>query len=160
LLDAIVAVESAAAFEPLTLDGRDDTLTWQADAAWPNTWRAARFEPAIGYVQAQRLRRRLMAEFARTMAVVDAILHPTSKLLGVGNHTGYPALVLPAGFVDQPTRTGFTGYVTPDKIPPGAPRHRVPFGIALTGHLFDEARLLAIGQALARHLPPIGRPSA
>jgi Asp-tRNA(Asn)/Glu-tRNA(Gln) amidotransferase A subunit family amidase len=158
LLDAIVVVDSAAAFEALTLDGRDDTLTWKAEVAWPNTWRAARFEPAIGYVQAQRLRRRLMAEFARTMAGVDAILHPTAKLLGIGNHTGYPALVLPAGFVDQPTRTGFASYVAPDAIAAGTPRHRVPFGIALTGHLFDEARLLAIGQALAPHLPPIGRP--
>ena len=159
LLGAIVPVESAAAFEPLTLDGRDDALKWQAAEAWPNTWRAARYEPAIGYVQAQRLRRRLMGEFARTMAGVDAILHPNGagSLTSIGNHCGYPAMILPAGLLDQPTRVGFETYRAPGAGDPG-PLHRVPFPIVLTGHLFDEARLTAIGIALAEVLPTPGRP--
>jgi Asp-tRNA(Asn)/Glu-tRNA(Gln) amidotransferase A subunit family amidase len=162
LLGAIVMVESAAAFEELTLSGADDTLAWQEDAAWPNGWRAARFEPAIGYVQARRLRRRLMGEFAQTMAGVDAILHPNDAggLLGIGNHTGYPALVLPAGLIDQPTRPRSVTYIDPARAMPGAARHRVPFAISLTGHLFDEPRLLAIGERLEQHLPPPGRPGA
>lgn len=160
LLGAIVMVESAAAFEELTLSGADDKLSWQEDAAWPNGWRAARFEPAIGYVQAQRLRRRLMGEFARTMAGIDAILHPNDAggLLGIGNHTGYPALVLPVGLIDQPTRARSITYVAPTRRSQQATLHRVPFGISLTGHLFDEPRLLAIGERLERALPPIGRP--
>ncbi len=160
LLGAIVMVESAAAFETLTLSGADDSLAWQEDAAWPNGWRATRFEPAIGYVQAQRLRRRLMHEFATTMADVDAILHPNDAggLLGIGNHTGYPALVLPAGLVDQPTRPRSVTHIEPARMPPGAARHRVPFAISITGHLFDEPRLLAIGERLEQHLPPPGRP--
>jgi len=155
LLGGLVVTEAAAAFEELTLDGRDDSLRWQDEAAWPNSWRAARFEPAIGYIQAQRLRRRLMAEFAATMAGVDAILHPNNAggLLPIGNHTGYPALVIPAGFLDQPTRTGFSTHVD---VPAGAKRsslRRVPFTITLTGHLFDEPRLLAIGAEIERRLP-------
>lgn len=158
LLDAIIPVEAAAAFEELTLSGADDGLAWQDDAAWPNTWRAARFEPAIGYVQARRLRRRLMTEFAATMAPVDAILHPSSagRLTAIGNHTGYPALILPAGFLDQPTRTGFANHLDPK---PGEAVHRVPFPVTLTGHLFDEPRLLAIGAELERWLGYEGRPT-
>ena len=159
LLSGIVSVESAAAFEPLTLDGRDDSLKWQAPEAWPNSWRATRFEPAIGYVQAQRLRRRLMGEFARTMAGVDALLHPNGagSLTAIGNHCGYPALVLPAGQLDQPTRMGFETYRAPGVGAP-EPRRPVPFPIVLTGHLFDEARLVAIGLEVAKILPPPGRP--
>ncbi len=162
LLGAIVMIESAAAFEELTLSGADDMLAAQDDAAWPNGWRATRFEPAIGYVQAQRLRRRLMGEFAATMAGVDAILHPnySGGLLGIGNHCGYPTLVLPAGLVDQPTRGRSIPYLDPAKAPPGTTLHRVPFTISITGHLFDEPRLLAIGDHMERHLPPPERPPA
>lgn len=162
LLGAIVQVESAAAFEELTLSGADDTLAWQEDNAWPNGWRAARFEPAIGYVQAQRLRRRLMGEFAVTMQSVDAILHPNDAggLLGIGNHCGYPTLVMAAGFVAQPSRVRSGAYVDPAKVPAGTALHRVPFAISITGHLFDEPRLLAIGERLERNLPPPGRPTA
>ncbi len=158
LLGGIVVIEAAAAFEELTLSGADDTLKWQDEAAWPNSWRAARFEPAIGYIQAQRLRRRLMSEFAQTMAGVDAILHPNDAghLLTIGNHTGYPALVVPAGFLDQPTRTGFSTHLDPA---PGAALHRVPFTVTLTGHLFDEPRLLAIGAELEKRLAVSGRPA-
>jgi Asp-tRNA(Asn)/Glu-tRNA(Gln) amidotransferase A subunit family amidase len=162
LLGGLVVTEAAAAFEELTLDGHDDTLRWQDEAAWPNSWRAARFEPAIGYIQAQRLRRRLMTEFAATMAGVDAILHPNNAggLLPIGNHTGYPALVIPAGFLDQPTRTGFSTHLD---VPNGTPQsalHRVPFTVTLTGHLFDEPRLLAIGAEIERGLPQVrSRPS-
>jgi Asp-tRNA(Asn)/Glu-tRNA(Gln) amidotransferase A subunit family amidase len=161
LLGAIVQVESAAAFEDLTLSGADDTLAWQEDNAWPNGWRATRFEPAIGYVQAQRLRRRLMGEFAVTMKDVDAILHPNDAggLLGIGNHCGYPTLVLPAGFVAQPSRIRSGAYVDPAKVPAGTVVHPVPFAISITGHLFDEPRLLAIGERLERNLPPMGRPT-
>lgn len=158
LLGGIVIVEAAAAFEELTLSGADDTLKWQDEAAWPNSWRAARFEPAIGYVQAQRLRRRLMTEFAQTMAGVDAVLHPNDSghLLPIGNHTGYPALVVSAGFLDQPTRTGFSTHLEVAAGAAAGSLHRVPFTVTLTGHLFDEPRLLAIGMELERRLAVAG----
>lgn len=154
VLMGIIAVESAAAFESLTLGGGDDQLAWQADEAWPNVWRATRFEPAIGYVQTQRLRRRLMQEFARTLDGVDAILYPNDadSLLAIGNYTGHPALALPSGLLDQPTRSGFVTHIQPRDVPMGTPTRRVPFTISLLGHLFDESRLLAIGSALERQL--------
>ncbi|TNE57936.1 MAG: amidase, partial [Alphaproteobacteria bacterium] len=61
----LIEVESAAAFEELTLSDRDDELVWQTEQAWPNTWRAAQFESAVNYVQVERLRRRLMEEMAK-----------------------------------------------------------------------------------------------
>jgi Asp-tRNA(Asn)/Glu-tRNA(Gln) amidotransferase A subunit family amidase len=155
LLGGLVVTEAAAAFADLTADGRDDLLAWQDDAAWPNSWRAAHFETAVNYIQAQRLRRRLMQQFAATMAPVDAILHPNDAagLLAIGNHCGYPAIVMPSGFIDQPTRTGFTSYIPPEKQTAGARRRPVPFGTTLTGHLFDEARLLAIAEMIAARMP-------
>ncbi|MET1756612.1 amidase [Novosphingobium sp. RD2P27] len=151
-LGGLVVLEAAAAFQELTASGRDDLLTWQDDIAWPNSWRAAQFETAVNYIQAQRLRRRLMLEFAKTMASVDVILHPNNAggLLAIGNHCGYPALCLPVAMLKQPTRQGFTDYVAPADVPAGAAMHRVPFNVSITGRLFEEARLVAVGQALAR----------
>ena len=51
-LMTILQVEAAAAFEELTLSGRDDELVWQEPRAWPNSFRTTRFSPAIEYVQA------------------------------------------------------------------------------------------------------------
>lgn len=151
-LGGIVVLEAAAAFHELTASGRDDLLTWQDDIAWPNSWRAAHFETAVNYIQAQRLRRRLMHAFAQTMVGVDMILHPNNAggLLAIGNHCGYPALTLPAAILEQPTREGFTTYVAPTEMPAGTRRHKVPFNVTLTGQLFDEPRLVAAGQVLAR----------
>ena len=155
LLSALVVVEAASAFEDLTLDGRDDTLRWQAPEAWPNSWRAARFEPAIGHVHARRLRRRLMIEFERTMAGIDAILHPVSagRLLSIGNHCGYPSITLPVALLAQPTRTGFAEHVDATQVSKGGVLHQVPFGITLTGRLFEEQLLVAIADILGRRLP-------
>ena len=52
----VVYAEAAAAFEQLTLTDLDDTLTWQDDGAWPNTFRKARFLSAVDHVQLDRLR--------------------------------------------------------------------------------------------------------
>lgn len=155
LLSALVVVEAASAFEELTLDGRDDTLRWQAPEAWPNSWRAARFEPAIGHVHARRLRRRLMIEFERTMVGIDAVLHPVSagRLLSIGNHCGYPSITLPVDLLAQPTRTGFAEHVDPILVSKGEALHHVPFGITLTGKLFEEHLLVAIADILGRRLP-------
>lgn len=152
LLGGIVVLEAAAAFQELTADGRDDLLAWQDDVAWPNSWRAAHFETATSYIQAQRIRRRLMQEFAATFVGVDAILHPTDAggLLSIGNHCGYPALVFPTGFLPQPTRPGFESYVSPAEVNTAAALHSVPFAATLTGRLFDEAKLVAIGEQIMR----------
>ncbi len=164
LLGSLVVTEAAAAFETLTASGQDDLMKWQDDIAWPNSWRAMQFQNAVGYVQAQRVRRQLMIDFATTMDGVDAILHPNDAggLLAIGNHCGYPALALPTGFLDQPTRTGFASHVAPGDGLQNAALHKVPFAVTLTGKLFDEPALLDIGArigeklALGPLIPPMG----
>src|SRR5204862_3314195 len=68
--------EAAASFEDLTLENRDDELTWQEPGAWPNTFRKARFLSAIDHIQLDRLRRLLMQVIDETFRGVDAIIGP------------------------------------------------------------------------------------
>lgn len=153
-LGNIVSVEAAAAFEELTTSNKDDLLKWQNDFAWPNTFRTNHYFPAISYVQVQRLRRQVMEAFADVMKDVDALIHPNyaANLLLIGNMTGHPTLAMRAGFIEQPTRTGFGSYVPPQNIEAGTETHMVPRAGSLTGHLFDEGRLLAIGAAIEKEL--------
>jgi Asp-tRNA(Asn)/Glu-tRNA(Gln) amidotransferase A subunit family amidase len=68
----ILEAEAAAAFDDLTRSNRDDLMTVQVEDAWPNVFRAARFIPAVEYIQANRARTLLMQGFENTVADVDA----------------------------------------------------------------------------------------
>ncbi len=128
----VLFVEAAAAFEPLTLSGRDDELVWQETRAWPNTFRQTRFAPAIEYVQAQRFRRLVMEMMARRFADVDVMISPSyaGGLLLITNSTGHPSLTIRSGFKEDGT----------------------PHGITLWGRLYDEGTLCRAGMALEREL--------
>src|SRR5260221_10729535 len=91
--------EAAAAFDELTRSGRDKLLTAQSADDWPNTFRCARFIPAVEYIQASRARRLAMDAVAKVFDTVDVIVAPTSsEQLVITNLTGHPALILPNGF--------------------------------------------------------------
>ena len=102
----ILYAEAAAAFEELTLSDVDDTLTWQDDGAWPNTFRKARFLSAVDHVQLDRLRYQVMLALDELFAKVDAVIGPfmTGPMLVASNFTGHPCLHLRAGFVELATR--------------------------------------------------------
>ncbi len=106
-------VEAAAAFDELTRDNADDLMAWQDEPAWPNTFRAARFIPAVEYVQASRARTVLIQQMAAVMAQVDVFVTPSfgGNVLQITNLTGHPAVVLPNGFnlKDTPTSISFVG---------------------------------------------------
>jgi Asp-tRNA(Asn)/Glu-tRNA(Gln) amidotransferase A subunit family amidase len=55
-LVSMLLVEGAAAFDDLTRLGLDDQLVAQHKSAWPNVFRAARFIPAVEYIQMSRQR--------------------------------------------------------------------------------------------------------
>lgn len=131
-LMTILIVEAAAAFEELTLTDRDDHLVWQEPEAWPNTFRRARFAPAIEYVQAQRFRRQVMEMMAQRLQRLDALISPSyaGSLLLITNNTGHPSLTLRCGFKEDGT----------------------PHGITLWGRRFDEGTLCRIGMALEEEL--------
>jgi Asp-tRNA(Asn)/Glu-tRNA(Gln) amidotransferase A subunit family amidase len=102
----IVYAEAAAAFEELTLSGRDDTLTRQDDGAWPNTFRKARFLSAVDHVQLDRLRYRVMLALDGLFGEVDGVIGPfmTGPMLIASNFTGHPCVHLRAGFLECGTR--------------------------------------------------------
>lgn len=157
----VLYAEAAAAFEELTLSDRDDLLAWQAPAAWPNTFRKARFLSAVDHVQLDRLRYQVMLALDGLFAQIDALIGPfaTGPMLVASNFTGHPCLHLRAGFMDLPDR-GYPGIgssrLTTVDPADTRPRFRVPQGISLWGRLFDEGRLIALGVALERALGVAG----
>ena len=132
VLTTSLMAEAAAAFEEMTRSGADDALSWQADEAWPNSFRQTWFVPAIELVQVERIRRRFMEWMQQTLADVDGLILPpfAGGFLFVTNATGHPQLILRAGFDNA----------------------RTPRSISLIGHPFDEATLLRAGMALENRL--------
>ena len=151
-LDVILFAEAAASFEELTLNHKMDQLKAQVPDAWPNIFRQSRFLSAVDFVQSDRLRRKVAIEMAHLFSQVDLLLVPSlrDEMLTITNFTGQPSLTLRAGFVEvSEARTDWA----PDPANPvsrfSTPR-RVPHGVTLIGHLFEEGTLVRAGLALER----------
>jgi Asp-tRNA(Asn)/Glu-tRNA(Gln) amidotransferase A subunit family amidase len=142
LLDA----EAAAAFDELTRTGRDKLLTEQGPDDWPTTFRAARFIPAVEYIQANRARMMAMEAVSKVFEDFDVIVAPTnSQQLVVTNLTGHPALILPNGFRGEdapPAKKNDKGEIEGNYGGPGT-----PVSLTFLGGLFREANLLAVARA-------------
>jgi Asp-tRNA(Asn)/Glu-tRNA(Gln) amidotransferase A subunit family amidase len=129
----VLTAEGAAAFDELTRSGRDSQLVQQTPRDWANTFRTARFIPAVDYVNANRARTLAMQQWHTLFETVDVIITPTgvgSQLVAT-NLTGHPAVILPSGFRD----TSDT-----DKT-------QVPVSITFLAGLYQEAKLLAVAKA-------------
>lgn len=154
----ILYAEAAAACEELTLSDLDDTLTWQDDGAWPNTFRKARFLSAVDHVQLDRLRYRVMKALHEVFTgQVDLMIGPfmTGPMLVATNFTGHPCLHLRAGFEDLRTRGKASlgaGKLVTGEIEEEGRTFTVPQGISLWGGLFNEGPMLNFGMALERLL--------
>ena len=109
----LLSVESAAAFDNLTRSNRDDLMVRQIKNAWGNVFRAARFVPAVEYIQANRHRTLLIQDFHTKLKDLDVYLSPAfaSKNLTMTNLTGHPCVVVPNGFRKEgrPTSITFMG---------------------------------------------------
>jgi Asp-tRNA(Asn)/Glu-tRNA(Gln) amidotransferase A subunit family amidase len=118
----VTGAESAAVFDELTRFSADEFLTSQGTFDWPNTFRTARTVPAVEYLQADRLRRKLIEEMAEIMRTVDVLvtLNNDEALLFISNLTGQPTVVIPHG--------GSTS-------------------LSFIGRLYDEATILALAKA-------------
>ncbi len=151
-LQLILFAEGAAAFEELTLSGRDHELKMQVPDAWPNSFRQARFLSAVDYVQADRLRRKVALEMARVMGQVDLLLVPSlrDEMLTITNFTGHPSLTLRAGFVQVSEARSDWAPDPNHPLPKFSPPRRVPHGVTLIGRLFDEGTIGRAGLALER----------
>lgn len=141
-----INVESAAAFEELTLSGRDDLLRRQIDDAWPNAFRQSRYFSAVDYLQAERLRRKVMEDVHPFFAQVDVVFGPSfgNPMLSLTNYTGQPSLAMRAGFEEQRTRPLF-GHPENDA---DETLYRVPRSVSLWSSLFQEGKLVTVGRAL------------
>lgn len=127
-LVSMLLVEGAAAFDELTRFGLDDQLVAQHKNAWPNVFRAARFIPAVEYIQMSRQRSLLIEEMHALMKEYDVIITPSfaGNQLQITNLTGHPALCLPNGF-------GANGS---------------PTSITLLANLFEEEKLIMVGRLI------------
>ena len=94
----LLTAEAAAAFDDLTMTGRDKLLTMQGPEDWPNDFRVSRFYPAVEYIQANRARTLAIRELSKVFEQVDVVVTPTNgDQLTATNLTGHPALILPNG---------------------------------------------------------------
>ncbi len=141
----LLTAEAAAAFDSLTMTGRDKLLTEQGIEDWPNNFRVARFYPAVEYIQANRARSLAIREVSKLFEQVDIIVTPTNgEQLVVTNLTGHPALILPNGFrgSDAPAPPKVD---TGDDDNIGGPGTPVSFTF-LAGH-YHDAKLCAFARA-------------
>jgi len=127
-----VVAEGAAAFEELTRGNTDDALAWQADEAWPNTFRQAWFIPAIELLQASRLRRRAMETMHTWFMQFDAVVAPpfAGDLLLLTNSCGQPCVVARCGFENPQT----------------------PRSVTVMARNFDEGTALRVASAIESRL--------
>ncbi|MSQ38681.1 MAG: amidase [Chitinophagaceae bacterium] len=129
IMDVVIGVECAAQFDEMTRMNIDDILTRQTKNDWPNSFRTARFVPAVEYINAQRHRYTLMQKVNEVMQQYDVIICPSrgdGNQSAITNLTGNPVVCVPTGF---------------DK------RLNLPTGISFVGNLYDEATILSIAQA-------------
>ena len=129
IMDVVIGVECAAQFDEMTRMNIDDILTRQTKNDWPNSFRTARFVPAVEYINAQRHRYTLMQKVNEVMQQYDVIICPSrgdGNQSAITNLTGNPVVCVPTGF---------------DK------KLNLPTGISFVGNLYDEATILSIAQA-------------
>lgn len=123
----ILNAESSAAFDELTRTNRDDLIERQDKGFWPNSFRAARFIPAVEYINANRYRSILCQQVQKFMKNYDVVIVPTfaGRQLTITNLTGNPVVCMPMGFTAAGT----------------------PVSISLIGNLYDEASILLAAKA-------------
>jgi Asp-tRNA(Asn)/Glu-tRNA(Gln) amidotransferase A subunit family amidase len=132
-LRLILFAEAAASFDDLTRSGRDSLLTRQDAGAWPNQFRSARLIPAVEYLQANRVRRRLQRDMQTLLNGIDVYVSPAfagGNLL-VTNLTGHPCVAVPDGF-----------------LPTGDPT-----SITFCGRMYGEAEALELARAYQEATP-------
>lgn len=127
-LTIAIGVEGAAAFDELTFTNKDDQMVRQTKNAWPNAFRAARFVPAVEYVQALRVRTKMIEDLYQVLKKEKIEVYITPAYAG-GNLTytnlsGHPSICLPNGFN----------------------KNGLPTSITFTSQLYAEAKLLGVAK--------------
>lgn len=126
IINVILMSEAAAAFDELTRTDQDELLVQQSKNSWSNFFRAARFIPAVEYVNANRWRTKMIEEVDAIVSQYDVLISPNfqNNFSAITNLTGHPVVVVPNGFKDGK-----------------------PTSISFLGNLYDEATILAVAKA-------------
>lgn len=127
IVSLVLNAESAAAFDELTRSDRDSLIERQDKAFWPNSFRAARYIPAVEYINANRYRSRLCQQVQAFMKNYDVLIVPSfaGSQLSITNLTGNPVVCMPMGFNQR----------------------GLPQSITFIGNLYDEASILEAARA-------------
>lgn len=136
--------EAAAAFDELTLTGRDKLLTQQGPYDWPNVFRVARFIPAVEYIQMNRARSLAIRQVSALFEKVDVVVAATnSEQLVVTNLTGHPACIVPNGLrgQDAPTPPAVDNGEDDQIGGPGT-----PVSITFLANHYQDAKLCALAR--------------
>jgi Asp-tRNA(Asn)/Glu-tRNA(Gln) amidotransferase A subunit family amidase len=141
----LLSAEAAAAFDELTMTGRDALLTEQGPEDWPNSFRVARLYPAVEYIQANRARTLAIAQVSKLFAQYDVIVGSSGgEQLVVTNLTGHPAVIVPNGLrgADAPL---------PPKIDKGDDDSiggpGTPVSLTFLGGHYQDAKVCALARA-------------
>jgi Asp-tRNA(Asn)/Glu-tRNA(Gln) amidotransferase A subunit family amidase len=130
---AALNAEAGAAFDDMIRAGKVNELAGKGAADRANQLRISRLIPAVEYIRAQRARALLGRRMENVMREFDVFLAPaTSQSVTTANLTGHPAVTVNAGFADG-----------------------LPVGLMVTGRLYDEATVLAVGLAYERARGPL-----
>lgn len=156
----ILQPEAGAAFEELVRSGRVKEMVQQHASAWPNTFRAAHFVPAVDYINANRARALLIRQWWELFRELDVIVTPTSGSgqLAQTNLTGNPSVIVPNGFREAPPLGPGTAATTAPPAAPAdtgrrvqppapSPRPMTPVSLTFLGPLFQDEKPLALAHA-------------
>jgi Asp-tRNA(Asn)/Glu-tRNA(Gln) amidotransferase A subunit family amidase len=141
----LLTAEAAAAFDDLTMTGRDALLTEQGVEDWPNVFRTARFYPAVEYIQANRARMVGIEQMRALFEKVDVIITPSTDLqLIATNLSGNPAVIVPNGLrgADAPAPPAIDDGDHDDIGGPGT-----PVSLTFLGGLYQDAKVAAFARA-------------
>ena len=144
-MSPLLTAEAAAAFDDLTMSGRDRLLTEQSPDDWPNLFRVSRFYPAVEYIQANRARTLAIQQMAALFQAVDVIVTPSGgEQLVATNLTGHPAVIVPNGIRgnDAPVPPKVDGGDDDSIGGPGT-----PVSLTFLGGLYQDAKLCAFARA-------------
>jgi Asp-tRNA(Asn)/Glu-tRNA(Gln) amidotransferase A subunit family amidase len=141
----LLTAEAAAAFDDLTMSGRDKLLTEQGPEDWPNDFRVARFYPAVEYIQANRARTLAVRGLAKIFEQVDVVVTPsTDAQLIATNLTGNPAVIVPNGLRgDDAPKPPLIDNGDHDDI--GGPG--TPVSLTFLGGLYQDAKVAVFARA-------------
>ena len=132
LIEAVVAMESAATFDELTRRGEPKGVH-----GWPRYWAYGHLLSAVDYLKFSRLRAILMERLEKLMQAID--IYFGDELALYTNLAGHPVLAFPRKFEKE---HGFL-----------VPRHQL-----MAGRAYDESTLLALADAYQRAIGLKERP--